>query len=355
MNASSFQSVEAIRLADLDDPEEVGRIERFVAGHPQGTPFHRPAWLRAVERGAGQRAIGLLAQSGDDFTGWLPLTGIHSPFFSRALVSSGFGVGGGALASHQGTALRLCRAAEELAERHAYQTLEIRGGPVPWHWTKRTEAHCNFSADLASDDEAQLMAIPRRQRAEIRKGLKEDLTIETGRSERDRAAHYAVYAESVRNLGTPVFPRSLFDAMMDMFGDEADILTVRHQDCPVASILSLYHRNTVLPYWGGGIRAARRLRANDRMYFELMLHARRRGCNRFDFGRSKTGSGAFHYKRHWGMEAVALTYGLWTVPGGQVRDIDPNSPRHAAQVAMWKRLPLAVANRIGPAIARGLG
>src|SRR5690606_27822734 len=107
----------------------------------------------------------------------------------------------------------------------------------------------------------------------------------------DRAAHFACYAESVRNLGTPVFPRSLFDAVLDTL--DSDILTIRHQGRPVASVLSLYHGGAVLPFWGGGTRAARALRANDRMYFELMLHARRRGCASFDFGRSKTDSGAY--------------------------------------------------------------
>src|SRR5205085_12656079 len=125
-----------------------------------------------------------------------------------------------------------------------------------------------------------------KQRAEVRKGLDNDLTVTVGKAEEDRRAHYSVYAESVRNLGTPVFPRALFDAVLD--GLEADILTVRHHGKPVASVVSLYHDGAVLPYWGGGTRTARPLRANDRMYFELMRHARQRGCERFDFGRSKT-------------------------------------------------------------------
>jgi hypothetical protein len=91
------------------------------------------------------------------------------------------------------------------------------------------------------------------------------------------------------------------------------------------------------------------------MYFELMLHARRRGCNHFDFGRSKTGSGAWHFKRNWGFEPEPLSYAAWTAPGREPRDADPTSARHALQIAVWRRLPLAVANRLGPLIARGLG
>jgi hypothetical protein len=143
--------------------------------------------------------------------------------------------------------------------------------------------------------------------------------------------------------------------VLDRFGADADILTVSHGAEPVASVLSLYHRGAVMPYWGGGTRAARALRANDRMYFELMRHARRRGCTAFDFGRSKTGSGAYHFKRNWGFAAEPLAYAAWTAPGCTPRDADPTSAKHQALIAAWQRLPLGLANRLGPLIARGLG
>lgn len=351
MNAPFAPIAETVALADLADPGEVARIEGFVA-ELGGTPFHRPAWLRAVERGTGQRVCGLIAEKRGQLTGWLPLTEIHSPLFARALVSSGFAVGGGALAERDATATRLCEVAVELAARRACGSVELRGGSIPQDWPVRTDSHANFSAPLAPDDDAQLLAIPRRQRAEIRKGLARDFAVEIGTGERDRAAHYAVYAASVRNLGTPVFPRSLFDAVLD--GLDADILTLRLEGEPIASVLSLYHDGAVMPYWGGGTFAARAARANERAHFELMRHARARGCRRFDFGRSKVGSGAFAYKKNWGFEPQPLAYSTRTL-GDQARNVDPTSEAYSARIALWKRLPLPVANRIGPMIARGLG
>jgi FemAB-related protein (PEP-CTERM system-associated) len=352
VNAPFAPALERIRLVDLHEPDEAARIERFVAAR-RGSVFHRPAWLAAVEQGAGQRARGLIAEQGDAISGWLPLTQVYSPIFGRALVSSGFAVGGGVMARDPATVEALCAAAQELAERLSCPTIELRGGVAPGGWQVRTDAHCGFAAALAPDDEAQLLAIPRKQRAEIRKGLEVELSVDIGIGKGDRAAHYAVYSESVRNLGTPVFPQSLFDAVLDAL--DADILTIRHRGRPVASVLSLYHGGAVLPYWGGGVAAARPLRANDRMYFELMRHARERGCTRFDFGRSKTGGGAWHFKRNWGFEPEPLAYAHWTAPGNNPRDADPTSARHASGIALWKHLPLAIANRIGPAIARGLG
>lgn len=357
MNAPFRHSSPQITLADLTQPDEVRRIEGFVADHPDATPFHRPAWLLAVAEGTGNRATGLLCERRGELVAWLPLNEVHSPVFGRLLASSGFAVGGGLLASPGLNPGGMFAAAEELAQRLSCPAIELRGGSGPGRagWTTKSEAHCGFVRALEADDDAQLLAIPRKQRAEVRKGLDNGLEVSIGSDAAARAEHYAVYAESVRNLGTPVFPKRLFDATLDQFGDAADILTIRHQGKPVSSVLSLYHRGAVMPYWGGGTWQARRLRANELMYYELMRHARQRGCTRFDFGRSKTGSGAFDFKRNWGFEPEPLSYSVWTAPGAEARDADPNSASHSAKIAVWRKLPLGLANRLGPAIARGLG
>ena len=358
MNAPFLAGKLSLRLADLDEPDEAQRIEAFVAAHPDATVFHRPLWLQAVATGTANPALALVAERGGDLAAYLPLNAIHSPVFGSLLASSGFAVGGGWLVAGMARTAPLFAALEELAMRLSCPAIELRGGVLPAHrpdWTIRRDAHCNFITPLAPDDEAQLLAIPRKQRAEVRKGLGYDLEICTGSSPENRAAHYAVYSTSVRNLGTPVFPRALFDAVLDLFAADADILTVRHQGVPVSSVLSLYYRGSVMPYWGGGLWAARQLRANDRMYFELMRHARERGCIRFDFGRSKSHSGAYDFKRNWGFEPEPLSYAQWTAPGMTQRNADPTSAKHAAQIALWKRLPLPVANLLGPMIARGLG
>ena len=346
-----------LRAADLGDAGECARIGGWVAAQPEATPFHLPEWSSAVARGCGQRSHYLLAErSGGEIAGVLPLTETHSPLFGRALVSAGFGVGGGIVAEGSAATARLAEAAFQLAGRLSCATLELRGGVGPGaDWQVDDETYVGFSRPLAVDDEAELLAIPRKQRAEVRRSLCNALTVETGSGARQAAEHYGVYAQSVRNLGTPVFPRRLFDATLEAFGTAADLLTVRHHGNPVASVLSLYWKGTVYPYWGGGTEAARGLRANDRMYFALMAHARARGCSRFDFGRSKTGTGAAAFKKNWGFEPAPLTYFKRTTDGSEPRSINPLDPKYSLQVRAWKRMPLWLANRMGPWIARGLG
>ena len=357
MNAPLLVRAVSLRVADLGDEIERARIGAYVHDHREGTPFHLPAWSVGVARGCGQKSHYLIAEGPNgQIVGAMPLTECHSPLFGRALVSAGFGVGGGILADNPRTGSLLAQAAWNLAGRLSCPVMEVRGGPLPGpEWQVDSSRYLGFARDLAADDEAELLAIPRKQRAEVRKGLEADLEIVTGCNAEDVNAHYAVYAESVRNLGTPVFPKRLFTEVLREFGKAADVLIVRSGGVAVASVLSLYWNGTVYPYWGGGTAAARRLRANDRMYFELMRHARARGCTRFDFGRSKTGSGPAAFKKNWGFEPTPLTYYERIAEGASARDASPVNPKYKLQVALWSKLPLAVANRIGPFIAKGLG
>jgi len=333
-----------VRIADLADPA----VEAFVRACPGATPFHLPQWSRAIARGTGQRAYMLVAERGGRIEGVLPLTHVRSPLFGAALVSAGFAVEGGILTRDEAAAAALAEEAVGLAGRLGCPSIELRGGSVPAGWRYEGDVYAGFARALPSEDEAILAAIPRKQRAEVRRALGYGLDVAVGR---DRAAHFRTYAESVRNLGTPAFPPALFAAVLAEFGEDADILTVAGNGQPLAAVLSLYMGGIVYPYWGGGTRAARAARANELMYYELMRHAAARGCTRFDFGRSKLGTGAYAFKKNWGFEPRPLVYAGW----GKARETNPLSPRYRLQIAAWRRLPLWLANRLGPPIARGLG
>jgi FemAB-related protein (PEP-CTERM system-associated) len=345
MNQLAPIATVAVRRAAAEDE---ARIEAFLARQAAATPFHRPAWLRAVERGCGHRPYLLIAETLGRIGGYLPLSHVRSPLFGSALVSTGFAVGGGILADDEASACRLADAAVDLARQLDCPSVELRGGATPAGWRRCDGVYAGFLRELPSGDEEILKSIPRKQRAEVRRALDFCLDVEAGR---DAGRHYRVYAESVRNLGSPVFPRSLFEAVLDGFGADADLLTVGRNGRPLASVLSLYFKGTVFPYWGGGTAEARPARANELMYYALMRHAAARGCTRFDFGRSKLGTGAFAFKKNWGFEPRPLVYAAH----GKGRDTNPLSAKYRLQVALWKKLPLAVANRLGPAIARGLG
>jgi FemAB-related protein (PEP-CTERM system-associated) len=341
-----------IEAADLGDPAVRARIDTFVHRHEAGSVFHRPQWSLAVEKGCGQRAHYLIATRGEAIVGCLPLTEIRSRLFGNAPVSAGFGTGGGILASDEEAAVRLAAEGWALAAALDCGSLELRGGAVPAGFEASEGVYANFDRSLPVNADALLTSIPRRQRAEVRRALGSALTTSAGSDEAHRAAHFRVYSESVRNLGTPVFPPALFGAMLEAFGDEADIVLVRSEGEPVAALLTFYFKGVCQPYWGGGTFAARSCRANDLIYFEVMRRAIERGCTRADFGRSKVGTGPWSRKRIWGFDETPLVY---AVRGEAAREINPLDPKYRLKVAAWKRLPLWAANRLGPLLARGLG
>jgi FemAB-related protein (PEP-CTERM system-associated) len=250
VNAPTLSMKDGFSGAPLSD---AGQWDAYVAGHPDATPFHSRAWCEAITRATGHRChLATARDAGGVLTGILPLHHIRSPLFGQALVASGFAVGGGILADDPAVAATLAQGAADMAKSLGVPSVELRGGPVPdgEGWTCEEGVYAGFVRDLAADDDAELLAIPRKQRAEVRKVLESGLTVTTGRSDAERRDHYRIYATSVRNLGTPVFPKALFDAVLDAFGDDADILTVRDDGRPVASVLSLFWRGTVMPYWG---------------------------------------------------------------------------------------------------------
>ncbi|WP_019053766.1 FemAB family XrtA/PEP-CTERM system-associated protein [Sphingobium xenophagum] len=357
MNMMSGLTV-IVEQARLTDAACVAELDAWVCAHPDSTPFQRPAWIMGVEAGTGQKAKMLVARrAGGDIVGVLPLTYIRSALFGRALVGSGFAVDGGLLTTHRRAGSALADAAWTLAEQLGCSTLELRGGEAPDGavWQEKADAYLGFSRPLAADDEAELKAVPKRHRAEIRKGLGNDLTFECGRDKRLRDIHYRLYAHSVHNLGTPVFPRGLFDAMLDHMGKDADIAIVSKDGKPLSAVISLYHHGACMPYWHGAAEGARATRSNEVLYFLLMRQSRERGLTTFDFGRSKVGTGPAAWKKTWGFAGEPLGYYLRTAPGKETRDVNPLSPQYRRKVELWKKLPEAIATLIGPHIARGLG
>jgi FemAB-related protein (PEP-CTERM system-associated) len=337
----------------------------FVNAMPDGTFFHRSGWARVVETVFGHATHYSFTERDGAITGVLPLARVRSRLFGDTLISSPFCVYGGPLAADGESVAALVAHAEALGRRTGVSAIEFRhrngiltdgnaglGDTLEDHWVERADLYVTFRKKIETDNERNLKAIPRKQRAMVRKGIQNGLKSVVGR---DTDGLYRVYAESVRNLGTPVFSRHYFRVLLEVFRDAADIVTVLHDDRPLAAVMNFYFRDEVLPYYGGGTVTARRYAGNDFMYWEVMRRAAGRGCGVFDFGRSKIGTGAYAFKHNWGFVAQKLNYRYKLTPGAAIPDHNPTSPKYRTLIAAWKRLPLPLANVLGPLIVRGLG
>jgi FemAB-related protein (PEP-CTERM system-associated) len=327
--------------------------DKFVSTTLGATFFHRSGWRTIFEDVFRLKSHYLVAERRGDIVGILPLVHQKTFLFGNALISAPFCVEGGPLSVEPEAQSALDGAAIALMEktRAAYIEYRSRRATRPG-WAVKGELYATFERSISADDNANLHAIPRKQRAVVRKTLEGGLKSEI---ETNADALFGVYSESVRNLGTPTFPKRYFSALLRTFPGACDVVVVYDGTRPISSVMNFYFRDTVMPYYGGGTSAARRNGANDFLYWEVMRRAARRGCTRFDFGRSKAGTGAFAFKKNWGFEPQWLEYEYWLKPGSTLPAKDPTNPRYSFLIEAWKRLPLPLANVLGPLLIRGLG
>ncbi|HIE56058.1 MAG TPA: GNAT family N-acetyltransferase, partial [Chromatiaceae bacterium] len=159
----------------------------------------------------------------------------------------------------------------------------------------------------------------------------------------------------LRNLGTPVFSRNYLRLLREEFGQDCRVLIIQHQGRDIAGVMSFYFRNEVLPYYGGSLPVARQLKGNDFMYWELLRRSGEEGITLFDFGRSKQGTGSFSFKKNWGFEPQPLHYQYHLVKVDAIPEVNPMNPKYQLFIKGWKKMPLSIANRLGPLLAKSLG
>ena len=327
--------------------------DEFVANCSEATFFHRAGWKNVLEQAFGHRCYFLLAEADDDVLGVLPLAHVKSLLFGNSLSSLPFCVYGGIAAISEEAHSALRQAACELAEGLGVDALEFRGSEAALPGWSGKDLYYTFRKEIGRDNDVNLKAIPNRQRAMIRKGIKNGLLSE---EDSGSARLYRVYSESVRNLGTPVFSRKYFDILQSEFGEDCRILMIREGDEDVAGVMSFYFRGEVLPYYGGSIRRARAIPGcNHFMYWELMRRSAEQGISSFDFGRSKAGTGPYSFKKNWGFVPQPIPYEYYLVKGDSVPNVNPANPKYKLLIETWSRLPLWLANTIGPPLARNLG
>jgi FemAB-related protein (PEP-CTERM system-associated) len=339
----------------LMQPEDMARWDAFVQDCPNASFFHRAGWQTVIERAFGHKTWFYFVEQDGKIEGVLPLCRIKSKLFGDSLSSLPFCVYGGVAAVSEQARARLDQAAQELAADLGVGHLEYRNiepahpGDPAWH---RKDLYVTFRKAISDDDEANMNAIPRKQRAMVRKGIKAGLSGEVDTTV-DR--FFKAYSSSVHRLGTPVFSRKYFQLLKDVFADDCEIRTIVQDGEIVASVLSFFFRDEVLPYYGGGMPRARDVAGNDFMYWNLMQAAAARGCRSFDYGRSKLGTGAYDFKKNWGFEAQPLAYEYRLFASQAVPDNNPLNPKYQLMIKIWQRLPLAIANLIGPHIVKDLG
>ena len=325
--------------------------DAFVRAQPNWTHFHLHGWRDVVGRALGHECIYLEAR-GDDgaLDGVLPLVRVRSPIFGHYLVSMPFVNYGGPLGSDPAVRA-LAAEAVRLAEAGGVKLLELRSrGELPLDLPV-SHRKITVVLDLPPESEQLWKALPAKVRSQVRRPQKEGVEVRFGPEQ--VAPFFAVFARHMRDLGTPTHGPRLFETIRDVFGDDAWFGCAYVGDTPVACGAGFAWEGEFEMTWASALSEYNRIAPNMLLYWSFMERAVERGMGLFNFGRCSPGVGTHRFKRQWGSRDEQLWW-YQHAPAG-LEDAATPSPDAGAWAwgpRLWRRLPLPVANLLGPRVVK---
>ncbi|MHB8346827.1 MAG: FemAB family XrtA/PEP-CTERM system-associated protein [Acidiferrobacterales bacterium] len=332
--------------------DSAGEWDAFVDHHPQSSLYHRSVWHRVIHEVFGHEVIRFAALDSMGVAGVLPLVRLRSRLFGDYMVSMPYFNYGGALARSEDIARQLMSAAAAEAGRVGCGHVEFRDTVAHEGWVARTDKVAMHLALPGSVDQLWA-ALGAKLRAQIRRPQKDGAEVLRGGAEL-LSQFYAVFSRNMRDLGTPVYPRSFFEAILSAIPDSASIVLVRHRGRPVAAGFLLGFRDRLEIPWASSLREYNPLGVNMLLYAEVLRTAIETGYRIFDFGRSSIDSGTYRFKKQWGASAQQLYWHYWMADSREMPRLTPDNPKYRLAIALWQRLPVCIANGLGPMIVKYL-
>jgi FemAB-related protein (PEP-CTERM system-associated) len=324
--------------------------DAYVAACSTATPYHLSGWKKTIEEAYGHKAYYLAAREGRDVAGILPLVFVPSRLFGKSLTSMPFLTYGGLCADNEGASHGLLDEAWRLAERLHCDVLELRHTPGQKLDLPSIDHKVAMVLELQASEESVWEGLRSEIRNRIRKAAREGVAVEEGGAELI-PVFYEVFAENMRDLGSPVHSRRFFESMFASVPDQVGIVCARLNGRPVAGGITVTFRDGVEMPWVSASRRFQNIAPNNAVYWHAIRQACRKGLKRFDFGRSTPGSGTFEFKRRWGAEPVQLHWQYRERTAGRYCPTTEGTGFGLAGWA-WKKMPVSLTKVVGPGIRR---
>jgi serine/alanine adding enzyme len=339
-----------ISVSEVRTYDESIAWDRYVLNHTMASGYQLMGWRRVVEKAFGHRTFYLMVRDEHgQVRGVLPLVFVASRLFGRFLVSMPFVNYGGVLTDGFDAQRALLEAAASRGTSLGATHIELRHERrLDLDWTSK-QHKVSMRLDLPREPETLWKRFPSKLRSQIRRALKEPLTVRIDGIE-ILDDFYRVFARNMRDLGTPVYGRRFFEAILEEFPKDARVCAVYLGRQPVAAGVLYGFKNTLEIPWASSDRRYNRLSANMLLYHAALEYGCREGFATFDFGRSTPGGGTHRFKEQWGAHPVPLYWYHWSRDGRPVPDVSPANSKYDLVVRMWKKLPLALTRLIGPSI-----
>ena len=336
-----------VHACDAGDP----RWNAFVDRHPLATVFHRLEWQRIIGRAYGHETHYLIAEDAGVVQGVLPLAFIKSRLFGRSLVSVPFGDYGGICADTPAVEAALLDAALEIGRKCGADYVQLRHREAREGVGGVAGEKITMLLPLAADPDVVWRKLPSERRDRVRKARQVGLIGRFGGAE-SLPAFYRVFAENMRDIGSPVHAIEFFQAMLEELGERARVLLVEQAEEVIGAAVCLYYRDTAYVPWVSSLRRRFVINPNMVLYWTAIEDACKSGYQTLDFGRSSKDSGTFEFKRQWGAGPVDLGWRSFSLNGGTVPTFSGAGMKETLMVECWKRLPVPIATALGPRVRR---
>lgn len=328
--------------------------EEFVRSR-QASIYLLPGWAQLAHDVFGHRALFLEARGSDRrLAGILPLVQQKS-LLGNFMTSIPFFNYGGALADTPEARFSLMNRAREIAAEARCSYLELRDtDPTSDGWRARTDK-VTMILQVPATADALAKALGSKLRSQIKRSVRENVTVRTGGLPL-LDGFYDVFAQNMRDLGTPVYPKKFFAAILERFSEHTTLVVIDHQGVPsAAGFLVIDGSRAEIP-WASCRAESKSIGLNMKLYWEVLSHVIERGCTSFDFGRSTVDSGTYKFKKQWGAEPQQLYWHRWERAAHPARTTAPANPERLMRYAtlVWQKLPLGVANALGPLVSPSL-
>jgi FemAB-related protein (PEP-CTERM system-associated) len=325
----------------------------FVEGHPESSAYHRWGWKAVVENSFGWRTFYLMTSSEGQIQGILPLVLQKSWMFGSFLTSLPFVNRGGIIAHAQSAKDNLIAEAIVLAKRFRADYIEFRHRDNPNLELPARTHKVAMVLEVENNETKMWAALAHKVRTDIRKAIKSELSAEFGGQEL-LDDFYTVFAQNMRDLGTPVYSRKLFSEILRAFPHDTYVCIVRHRGRPIAGSFLIGYRNSLEAVWSSSLYSYSAMKPNMMLYWKILCFAGERGYRLFDFGRSSIGSGTHRFKKQWGAREVPLYWLYWVPEGSSLPEVNKENGRYGSAIWLWQRLPVALTKLVGPSIVKCL-
>jgi serine/alanine adding enzyme len=340
----------SLKVEQCTDP---AAWDAYVGTFASASAYHQWAWKQVIEATYGHPTYYLTASADGKTQGLLPLVCMRSWMFGHFLVSLPFFNYGGLLASTVESQRELLGGAVTLAKELGVRHVELRQGAASNMDWQDVSAKVAMIVVLPKAIDDYWSKLSSRLRNKVRHARKHGFQVRWGGSELV-SSFYLVFATNMRNLGTPVYPRSWFENVCRLMPNRCRILTLWENEKPVAAtILTTFGDKVELP-WIASLPDVRKSYATVLLYWTALEWAAQNGYSEVDLGRCTPGGGTYQFKRQWNCEERPLHWYYWLAPGASPPNLRPDNPKYKTAIWIWQHLPLSVANLLGPRIVRSI-